>query len=284
MEKINNNPSETKDVILRKKEQELYERSFKQWDIEKFPNGHISYIQDDVFWLFIDKYKLSYYMKENWDLIFNVWQLRKDLFIKEAILWTWFFEKLDWDVYNLYQVLWFDKNDKPVLEKTPINQYSKEYFKAWEDIFFNDVLIWKTVLKKNPASMFSKEELETLERDILFKINTWAITIDDIEALYWLDKSGKQDKDLQKISEDFFKKAIKKIVEEKLLLQCGDGRLDEAKQWITQEKLVHYYNKGYISVGMAENCRAAIQRKVEKKQSGSKIGDTTEKKLDELKK
>jgi len=34
----------------------------------------------------------------------------------------------------------------------------------------------------------------------------------------------------EKINKSYFDKAIKKIVEEKLLLQCGDERLDEAKQ------------------------------------------------------
>lgn len=274
---IKNNPSETKDEIIKAKEQKFYEEEFiKTWDIENFPDWHVSNIQDKVYWVFRNKDRVSYYIKENWDLIFNVWQLREDSFIKEAMLSSWYFEKQEWDTYKLYKVIWFDENKKPILEKAPIDSHSKEYFSAWQNIFFNDVLIWKTVLKKNPASMFSKEELKDLEEDILFKINTWALTIEDIETINWIDeKTGIQDKNMQKISDDFSKKAIKKIVAEQLLLQCSDERLDELKQWITIKKLQKYFDKKYISVEIAENCKKAIETKEKKGKKEIKINKDT---------
>jgi len=39
-------------------------------------------------------------------------------------------------------------------------------------VYFNRVLISKTVLEKNPTSFFSKEELKDLEEDIDIKIGS----------------------------------------------------------------------------------------------------------------
>lgn len=273
---IKNNPSETKDEIIRKKEQKLYNEEFiKTWDIGKFPNGHVSYIQNNVYWVFLDKEKLSYYITETWEPVFSIWTIRKFQFVDtwEAILGSGYFEKKEWEIYKLYRVLWLDKNDEPVLEKTPINPYSKEYYDAWQDILFNAVLLSKTLYKKNPTSLFSKEELEGHERNILENIETWAILIEDLETL----------RDQKKITEEFFKKAVKKIVEEKLLLQCSDIRLDKVKQWITEERLKRYFEKGYINTEIAKNCILAIKAKGNKVKGVDKIWDDTWKKLSEIK-
>lgn len=269
------------DTIQIDRADKLKQKLLSEWLGKEFPNLKVVLIQDDIFAIGNDKW-VSFYRRENGEILFNIGSVANEHFVKNGDVQkaVWFGLKR----YTLHKILWFHDDGSMILDDKPIDNYSQEAYKIWRDInFYSDVLSLAQ-LKKNPTNLFSQEDLKIVERDIGYMIKSGACTIDDIEDLYWLDKSGKQDKDLQKISEDFFKKAIKKIVEEKLLLQCGDERLDEAKQWITQEKLVHYYNKGYISVGMAENCRAAIQRKVEKKQSGGKIGDTTEKKLDELKK
>lgn len=271
---IKNNPSETKDEIMRKKEQKLYENEFiKTWDIEKFPNGHISLIQDNVYWVFLDKNKLSYYLDESWKVIFNISGIRELEYVKEATLWSWYFEKKEWELYNLYEVLWLDKADKPILTKTPIDPYSKKYYEAWVNIRFNRHIIDKSTLKKNPTEWFSKEELKAIEKDIDVEIWTGAVTIDDLEVFL----------DQKKITKDFFDKAIKRVIEEKLLLQCSDERLDEVKQWITVKKLKKYYEKWYISVEIAENCRLAIEAKEKKAKKENRIWNDTWKKIENLK-
>lgn len=259
------------DTIQIDRADKLKQKLLSEWLGKEFPNLKVVLIQDDISAIGNDKW-VSFYRRENGEILFNIGSVANEHFVKNGDVQkaVWFGLK----GYALHKILWFQDDGSMILDDKPIDSYSQEAYKIWRDInFYSDVLSL-VQLRKNPANLFSQEDLKIIERNIGYMIKSGACTIDDLEIFF----------EQKKITPDFFKKAIKKIVEEKLLLQCGDKRLDEAKQWITQEKLVHYYNKGYISVGMAENCRAAIQRKMEKKQSGDKIGDTTGGKLDELKK
>lgn len=273
---IKNNPSETKDEVIRKKEQKIYNDEFiKTWDIEKFPNGHISYIQDNVYWVFLDKDKLSYYLDENWKSTFNISFVRWMQFVDtwEAVLGSGYFEKKEGGIYRLYRVLWLDMNDKPILEKNSIDPYSKEYYQAWRDIDFNATLLGKTLLKKNPISLFSKEELIALEKALTIDIKTWAILIEDLEIFL----------EQWKITKEFFGKAVKKIVEEQLLLQCSDIRLNKVKQGITEEQLKRYFEKGYINAEIAKNCVFAVRARINKQKNKNAIENNTGKRIEEMK-
>jgi hypothetical protein len=215
-------------------------------------------------------------MKENWEIILNIVEFRKMQFINETKLASWYLEVVEWWASKLYKVIWFDNDNKPVLENNQINPYSPEYFKAWIEINFNFVMIWKSILKKNPRNMFSSDELKILEKDILADIDSWAISIEDIEAIFWLDNNGKINKELQKISKSFFEEAIQRIVQEKLILQCWDERLDELKQWMTEARLKAYFEKWYIKdKKIVENCIIAMRAKELKKNKDKKVIDNT---------
>jgi hypothetical protein len=253
--------------LFKWKEEQLYKSEIvNRKKLEKYPNSHVKHIKDDVYWVYRNKWELAYFCKVDWEIILSIWWLRELQFVVtwEAILWSWFFEKKEWTTYKLYKVLWFDKDDKPVLERNPIDPYSKEYYKAWRDIDFNATLLGKTLLKNNPTSLFSKEELKILEKDLTIDIKTWAILIDDLEILL----------EQKKITKVFFEISVQKIIKEHLLNQCSDTRLDEVKQWITEVKLKHYAEKWYLKdPKLAENCLLAIRAKETKKKEERKIID-----------
>lgn len=248
--------------IIKQKEEKVYQILLAEWLDKKYPNLKVNYIKEDVFLISNEKWVYSY-CNEKWEGFLNIKFVRWMQFVDtwEAILWSWYFEKKEWDVYKLYRVLWLDKNDTPVLEKTPIDPYSKEYYKAWVDIDFNATLLGKTLYKKNPTNLFTKEELEQMQNNLLMDIKYWAILIDDLEIFL----------EQKKITPEFFNNAVKRIVSEKLLLQCWDERLDKVNQWITVIKIKEYFDKWYINVEIAENCKRAIEEKEKKKKEQNKI-------------
>lgn len=260
--------------LIKQKEDIVYQILSKRWLNTKYPNFTVKYIQENTFLILNDKWVYSY-CNERGEGFLNIKFARWMQFVDtwEAVLGSGYFEKKEWDIYKLYRVLWFDKNDKPVLEKNPIDPHSKEYYEAWRDIDFNATILGKTLYKKNPVEMFTKEELEQEQKNILSDIKGWAILIEDLEIFL----------DQKKITKEFFEKAVKKIVEEKLLFQCSDTRLDKVKQWITEERLKKYFEKGYINAEIAKNCILAINAKGNKVKGVDIIGDDTWKKINEMK-
>lgn len=273
-ENLQQAPIENKGNLIKQKEKQIFDGLVKQGFDKEYPTLRVDYIQDGVFAVW-DNDDISYFCRENWEIIFNIGAIRKFQFVDtwEAILGSGYFEKKEGDTYKVYRVLWFDKNDKPVLEKTPVNPYSKEYYQAWRDIDFNATLLGKTLLRKNPTSLFSKEELKILEKDISIDIETWALLIEDLEI--FLEQG--------KVTQEFFKKAVKKVVEEQLLFQCSDTRLDNVKQGITEERLKRYFEKGYINTEIAKNCVFAIKARMNKAIERNTIGNNTGKKIEEMK-
>lgn len=264
---------ESREDSIKEQEVKLYQILLSKWVDKKYPNFIVKNIQEGIFAIWNEKRVYSY-CTEKWEPIFNIGTIRGFQFVDtwEAILGSWYFEKKEWDIYKLYSVLWLDKNDKPVLEKTPIDPYSKEYYEAWVKIDFNATLLGKTLLKQNPTSLFSKEELIWIGKNILEDLDTWAILIEDLETFL----------EQKKITKDFFDIAVKKVVQDKLLFQCSDVRLDKVGQWITEEKLKKYFEKWYINEGIAKNCLLAIRAKTGKKKEKGAIGDETEKGIERI--
>ncbi|EKE27563.1 MAG: hypothetical protein ACD_3C00192G0008 [uncultured bacterium (gcode 4)] len=248
---------------IKQKEEKILKLLLSEWLDKKYPNLKALYIKEDVFAIYNEKWVYSY-CNEKADAIFNIKQLRERQFFNEAMIGSWYFERKEWNEYRLYKLMWFDANNKPVLDKNPVFPLSKEYFEALNNIGFNRVIISKMVLKKNPKSIFTDAELKDLELDMDIMIKTWAITIDDLEILL------KQ----EKINEVYSAKTIKKVAEGNLLQQCSDERLDEAKQWITEEKLKRYLEKWYVTdPKIAESCLVAIRAKEAKMKIERKIID-----------
>ncbi|MDD2566315.1 MAG: hypothetical protein PHZ26_03385 [Candidatus Gracilibacteria bacterium] len=278
------NLQEQKDLITQK-EEKVYQILLAKGLDKKYPNFKVNQVQENIFVISNEKGVHSY-SNEKGEAILNIDFIKLMQFVNtgEAILGSGYFEKKEGNTSNLYRVLGLDEKNQPVLEEHPINPLSKDYYDAWKNIDFNATILDVDLLKKQPAERFNKEELKQIEKNLFIDIKTGAVTIDDIEGLYGFDeKTGIQDEKMKKISEDTFKKAISKVVEEKLLFQCSDERIDDVKHGITVKKLKSYYAKGYISVEIAENFRLAIETKEKKQKKENKIGVLTGKKLDEIK-
>ncbi|EKD44146.1 MAG: hypothetical protein ACD_71C00222G0005 [uncultured bacterium (gcode 4)] len=260
--------------LIKQKEKRIFDDLVKQGFDKEYPTLRVDYIQDGVFAVW-DNNDISYFCQDDWEAILNIWAVRTFEFVDtwEAVLGSWYFEKKEGGVYRLYRVLWLNENDKPILEKTPIDPYTKEYYQAWRNIDFNATILGKTLYKKNPTEMFTKAELEKEQKNILLDIKTWAILIEDLEV--FLEQG--------KVTQEFFKKAVEKLVEEQLLLQCSDIRLDKVKQGITEEQLKRYFTKGYINAEIAKNCVFAVRARMNKQKERSAIGSNTGKKIEKMK-
>lgn len=267
-------PVEDKNNLIKQKEKQIFDGLVKRGFDKEYPTLRVDYIQDGIFAVW-DNDDISYFCGEDWKVMFNIGAIRKFQFVDtwEAILGSGYFEKKEGDIYKLYRVLWFDENDKPVLGKTSVNPYSKEYYQAWRNIDFNATILGKTLYKKNPTEMFTKAELEKEQKNILLDIKTWAILIEDLEV--FLEQG--------KVTQEFFKKAVEKLVEEQFLLQCSDIRLDKVKQGITEEQLKRYFTKGYINAEIAKNCVFAVRARMNKQKERSAIGSNTGKKIEKMK-
>lgn len=248
----------------------LKQKLLSEWLGKEFPNLKVVFIQDDIFAIGNDKW-VSFYCRENSEILFNIGSVANEYFVKNGDVQkvVWFGLKR----YTLHKILWFHDDGSMILDDKLIDSYSQEAYKIWRDInFYSDVLSL-VQLKKNPTNLFSQEDLKIIERDIGYMIKSGACTIEDLKIL----------QDQKKITKEFFEKAVKKVVEEKLLFQCSDSRLDKVKQWITEEQLKRYFEKGYINAEIAKNCIRAIRARIDKNKEKDVIKGSTGKKIKKIK-
>lgn len=204
----------------------------------------IKYIKPWVF-SFVGRqtWNVNYFINWKWKIILALWEIEKNNFF----IWNWKAFKDAWYIqkeenwkYNMYKVIWTRKNWEDALE-WPIDIYSPEYYKAWQDIlFYSDILTKYLWLKKSFETSrkllgifiewwsFKFEDLE------LFK-QKWMITPEDY--IYWVEE-------------------MKKV----LVSQCGDARLIKLWIWIKESDLKKYTenNMYNISPVLALECYRAL--------------------------
>lgn len=270
MEPEFNNTLENNNIKIEQIEKRLFQSEFiKNWEIKKFPEWRVKYISDDLYWVFPIKNGISYYIHENWNPYFNVWNLSESKFFNDALKKVWYVEKKEDWVFNIYKI---DESWK--VADLPIDKYSEKYFQIWKNI---DFFIWASTNKQEQNKRLSKTQFLKMLPDY---IGSESFRIKDLMEFYWRKQIDKDDiiKYLSAL-EDLLKK------------QCDPNwdlikNFEKVESPITESEIEWYYknrdifeDRGLIGRDTAEICIKWIR----KRENDKKVIDKTWDKLDKLK-
>lgn len=227
------------------KKSESFEIKFKEENLKKIlkkeniikdlDNLKIKQIWKNIF-LGERKGNITWYLKENSELIFVIQPIREAFFFNQGAYLAWYREIKDnnwvYKMYKMEDIIESTGNPKPNAKE--LDKYSMEYFQVWKDIIFYIDKLWIETFKK--------------------KTDKWKYFWMDLENLTALTKSGSlKIKDLEiylknkQVDQKTFDKVLK-ILQSQLLSQVWDIRFDRIKEEITRKELEDYFIKWYISV------------------------------------
>lgn len=250
--------------------------------LKNYPNLFLKEIDSNLFAFSYEWKNIDYFFDKNLKWILDIKSIRennydlktKDEWYKKVLLYVswqaWYIEIEENWIYNMYSVTDVDEETGKFKLWNKVNIFSKEYYLAWEKIWFYYKLMKLTVWLDSP----NDEKIE--EKRLKTYIDDKVIKIKDLEKL----------KDQWQISKKTFEEFFPKV---KALLkwQIKDNRFWEIWKQITIEELTEYLNKSYITQSEFEELSKILEetkKKIEAKENEqSSLINWTKNKLAELK-
>lgn len=248
----------------------------------KAKNYIIKQVSQDIYAVSSDKINTTSFFDPKWESIFSVRRLREQDGPIKSIIKMWslnagFWEVKEWDRYNLYKRSDIDiKTLKSLSWAKPIDQYSEEYYKAWQDIKFcmNRLYIERTrQFDGIPGYYHEFIDIDDRFNEIWTKefynlLNIWVIKLEDLD-FYVTEKSMKN----RQITPKMYEEAIK-IMQQILPKQCAETRFKSIEIWddgkvyeyddsITLEDLGEYLKRWMIDEKMFQFCKWIIEKRDE---------------------
>ena len=213
-------------------------------------------------------------------MYFNIDAIRKpEVFFRDASIFAEFLEVKDGDEYKMYRLQDIElKSGKPFPNAKPIDKYSPEYFKAWQDLdFFASKFAVRSILLgvkngENGARSYPKFPENTVNRIVA----PGGIRIRDLIQLY------KQNQ----ISDEALVAQLKKMPD-LLPRQCNDSRFARMNDEVTIAELdsyLHFKNnhgqeQPLIAQAVYDRCIALIKAREEHKKVQASVHQRTQRVL-----
>lgn len=238
--------SNKENIVLKSREDKLKKLLENDKEIMDAKNIKVVHIKDDVFSVSRNG-NVTWFLKENWEVIYSLPPLRNSDKFNQAAYLAWFRESKDskW-VLKLYNIK--DINETswvPNMWAKEINIASIEYFNAWNYIIFYHTKITIEVYK----SKDNKWNFHNINKDLAeWFLFSKCLKIKDIESF----RSNRQ---LDKKTYDY----ALRIIQWQLLDQIWDIRFERIKEEITKQEVDDYFKKWLISKDLHD---AAIRKLV----------------------
>lgn len=251
----------------------------KLWWLKKRPDLEWHYIMPDVF-LVERKDWIWGFWKQNGEPYFSLKSIRKvPLFFKDASMFAEYLEIQEWGKLNMYKLQDINLETwKPFPDVKPVDIYSPEYFKAWNNLdFFVSKLSMRSIMKgvykdKNKPRKF----IPYPDGNIDVEVRVGATRIKELIRLH----------NQKQISDEAFKKELRRMPE-LLPKQCSDERFDRIEDPVTIAELKWYLNyvnpqwqkQPLIGQNLYDRCVELVRKREEHERAQGKINSKTRKEL-----
>lgn len=249
--------------------------------LKDYPHLFLRQIDDNLFAFSYEWKNIDYFVDENLKWVLNLKRIRKenydlkteDEWYKKSLLYiswqAWYIEiEQNW-VYNMYEVDDVDTETWKFKLWKKVDIFTKEYYTAWEKIWFYYRLLQLNVSIELPNKKIEEEKISRFIKDKVIRIK-------DLEGF----------KNQWQISEEMFKEFLPKA-KELLEWQIKDSRFWDIWKQITMEELKYYLDKNFITQSefdkLSKTWSETKQKRELKKKAESDLIQWTKTKLAELK-
>lgn len=232
--------------------------------LKDYPHLFLRQIDNNLFVFSYEWKNIDYFVDENLKWVLNLKRIRKenydlkteDEWYKKSLLYVswqaWYIEvEQDW-VYNMYEVDDVDTETWKFKLWKKLDIFTKEYYLAWEKIWFYYRLLQLNVSIELPNKKIEEEKISRFIKDKVIKIK-------DLEIF----------KNQWQISEEMFKKFLPKV-KELLEWQIKDSRFWDIWKQITMEELKDYLDKNFITQSEFDELSKTLDETKEKRKSKEK--------------
>jgi hypothetical protein len=242
-------------------EKMVYDDLKKRGILNKYPDTKVKHIWNWIVASYREWNVKVYDRVINWkiEVQFNLKTTREAHYFKKASYLAWYREVEDskW-IFQMYSIKDIDiKTWNPIKWANPLDKFSLKYFKAWQDISFQeDKLGLETIKDVDTEWNFHSPT----ESQLKAYIETWTVRIKDVYTFL-------KQKQIDKNTFDKFLPSLQKL----LLIQIWETRFEALWDYVTEQEIKDYYEWGYISKDLARECykkikeRDSIKQKKEKK-------------------